>query len=114
MEIELILFEAKAMDLSWQRAGSEVQVRDLQDGFRVIEGADRPQRAAASGHHARRSSSRLEPRKLETAMSLMEDIKGSFQKKGLEFVSLIEAADNRDKSILTYKDASGTLVDQDG
>jgi hypothetical protein len=43
-------------------------------------------------------------------MSLMDDIKGSFEKKGLEFVSLTESADNRDKSILTYKDTSGTPV----
>jgi hypothetical protein len=43
-------------------------------------------------------------------MSLMEDIKGSFEKKGLEFVSITEAADDRDKSILTYKDASNGLV----
>jgi uncharacterized protein with HEPN domain len=43
-------------------------------------------------------------------MSLMEDIKDSFEKKGLEFVSITEAADDRDKSILTYKDASDDLV----
>ena len=43
-------------------------------------------------------------------MSLMEDIRGSFQAKGLEFVSLTESADNRDKSILTYKDASGSAA----
>jgi hypothetical protein len=41
-------------------------------------------------------------------MPLMDDIKGSFEKKGLVFVSLTEANGNRDKSILTYKDASGT------
>jgi len=45
-------------------------------------------------------------------MSLMQDIKGSFEKKGLKFVSLTEAADNRDKSILTYTDASGALVNK--
>jgi len=43
-------------------------------------------------------------------MSLMEDIKGSFEKKGLEFVSITEAADNRDRSILTYRDASDDVV----
>ena len=43
-------------------------------------------------------------------MSLMEDIRGSFQKKGLEFVSLTEATDNRNKSILTYKDASASVI----
>ena len=43
-------------------------------------------------------------------MSLMEDIKDSFEKKGLEFVSITEAAADRDKSILTYKDASADLV----
>lgn len=41
-------------------------------------------------------------------MSLMEDIKGSFEKKGLKFVSLTESTGDRDKSILTYNDASGT------
>jgi len=41
-------------------------------------------------------------------MSLMEDIRSSFQQKGLEFVSITEATDNRDSSILTYKDSSGT------
>jgi len=43
-------------------------------------------------------------------MSLIEDIKDSFKKKGLEFVSITEAADNRDKSILTYRDASDGTV----
>lgn len=43
-------------------------------------------------------------------MSLIEDIKGSFKKKGLEFVSITEAADDRDKSILTYRDASDGIV----
>lgn len=40
-------------------------------------------------------------------MSLLEDVKSSFQQKGLEFVSLTEAADNHDYSILTYKDSCG-------
>jgi hypothetical protein len=43
-------------------------------------------------------------------MSLMEDVKDSFENRGLEFVSITEAADDRDKSILTYKDASGSVV----
>ena len=43
-------------------------------------------------------------------MSLIEDIKDSFKKKGLEFVSITEAADDRDKSILTYRDASEAVV----
>jgi hypothetical protein len=43
-------------------------------------------------------------------MSLMEEIRGSFEKKGLKFVSITEAADDRDKSILTYNDASGAVV----
>lgn len=43
-------------------------------------------------------------------MSLIEDIKDSFEKKGLKFVSITEAADDRDKSILTYKDASNDVV----
>ena len=48
--------------------------------------------------------------RLKIAMSLMEDIKDSFKKKGLEFVSITEAADDRDKSILTYRDASEAVV----
>jgi hypothetical protein len=43
-------------------------------------------------------------------MSLMEDIRGSFEKKGLEFISITEAAENRDRSVLTYHDASGVVV----
>jgi hypothetical protein len=43
-------------------------------------------------------------------MSLIEDIKDSFKQKGLEFVSITEAADDRDKSILTYRDASDGIV----
>jgi hypothetical protein len=43
-------------------------------------------------------------------MSLMEEIRGSFEKKGLKFVSITEAANDRDKSILTYNDASGAVV----
>jgi hypothetical protein len=43
-------------------------------------------------------------------MSLIEDIKDSFEKRGLEFVSITEAAGDRDKSILTYKDASDSVV----
>jgi hypothetical protein len=52
----------------------------------------------------------LRARKARDSMSLMEDIKDSFEKRGLEFVSITEAADDRDKSILTYKDASDSLV----
>jgi hypothetical protein len=43
-------------------------------------------------------------------MSLIQDIRGSFEKKGLEFVSITEDTDDRDKSILTYNDASGAVV----
>jgi hypothetical protein len=43
-------------------------------------------------------------------MSLIEDIKDSFKKKGLQFVSITEAVDDRDKSILTYRDASDSIV----
>jgi hypothetical protein len=43
-------------------------------------------------------------------MSLMEDIRGSFEKKGMEFVSITESTDDRDKSILTYKDATAAVV----
>ncbi len=37
----------------------------------------------------------------------MDDVKDAFEKKGLEFVSLTESPDSPDKSVLTYKDASG-------
>ncbi len=43
-------------------------------------------------------------------MSLMEDIRDSFKRKGLEFVSITEAADERDKSMLTYKDVSERVI----
>jgi hypothetical protein len=43
-------------------------------------------------------------------MSLMDDVKGAFAKKGLEFVSLTESSDDPDMSILNYKDASGKIT----
>lgn len=43
-------------------------------------------------------------------MSMMDDVKEAFAKKGLEFVSLTESSEDPDKSILTYKDASGTTT----
>ena len=39
--------------------------------------------------------------------SLIEDVKKSFQAKGLEFVSLTESTADQKKSVLTYKYASG-------
>ncbi len=46
-------------------------------------------------------------------MPLIEDVKGAFAKKGLEFVSLTESNDNPDKSILTYKDATGKTINKE-
>jgi hypothetical protein len=46
-------------------------------------------------------------------MSLMDDVKGAFEKKGLEFVSLSESTGNPDKSVLTYKDASGISLSKE-
>jgi hypothetical protein len=43
-------------------------------------------------------------------MSLIEDVRSSFEKKGLEFVSITEDVDDREKSILTYKDASKAVI----
>jgi hypothetical protein len=39
--------------------------------------------------------------------SLIEDVKKSFQAKGLEFVSLTESTADPNKTVLTYKYASG-------
>ncbi len=46
-------------------------------------------------------------------MSLMDDVKGAFAKKGLEFVSLTESTDNPSKSILTYKDATRRTISKE-
>jgi hypothetical protein len=41
------------------------------------------------------------------SLSLIRDIRDSFKSKGLEYVSIGEAPNDRKKSLLTYKDASG-------
>jgi len=46
-------------------------------------------------------------------MSMMDDLKASFQKKGLNFVSLTESRADPDKSVLTYTDGSGKTVTKD-
>jgi hypothetical protein len=43
-------------------------------------------------------------------MSMMDDVKDAFRKKGLEFVSITESPEDPDKSTLSYKDASGTTI----
>ncbi len=40
-------------------------------------------------------------------MSLVRGIRDSFKAKGLEYVSIEESPKDRDKTLLTYKDASG-------
>jgi hypothetical protein len=42
--------------------------------------------------------------------SLIRDIRDSFKTKGLEYVSIEESSKNREKSLLTYKDASGKTL----
>ncbi len=42
--------------------------------------------------------------------SLIVDVRDSFRSKGLEYVSLAESTADKDKSILTYKDASGKQI----
>jgi hypothetical protein len=42
--------------------------------------------------------------------SLIEDVRKSFQAKGLEFISLTESTANPQKSVLTYKFPSGEVV----
>lgn len=43
-------------------------------------------------------------------MSLMKEVRDSFKAKGLEYVSIAESPNGRDKSLLTYKDASGKTL----
>ena len=43
-------------------------------------------------------------------MSLVRDIRDSFKAKGLTYVSIEESPKDRDKSLLTYKDASGKTL----
>ncbi len=40
----------------------------------------------------------------------MRDIRDSFKTKGMEYVSIEESPKNREKSLLTYKDASGKTL----
>jgi hypothetical protein len=40
----------------------------------------------------------------------MRDIRDSFKAKGLEYVSIQESTTNREKTLLTYKDASGKTL----
>jgi hypothetical protein len=42
--------------------------------------------------------------------SLIEDVRDSFKRKGLEYVSLAESSTDPKKSILTYKDGSGKTL----
>jgi hypothetical protein len=43
-------------------------------------------------------------------MSLMKGVRDSFKAKGLEYVSIKESPNDRDKSTLTYKDGSGKTL----
>jgi hypothetical protein len=43
-------------------------------------------------------------------MSLMKEVKESFKVKGLTYVSIEESTKDREKSLLTYKDASGKTL----
>jgi len=43
-------------------------------------------------------------------VSLVRDIRDSFKAKGLTYVSIEESPKDRDKSLLTYKDASGKTL----
>lgn len=43
-------------------------------------------------------------------MSIVRDISDSFKAKGLEYISIEESTKDRDKSVLTYKDASGKTL----
>jgi hypothetical protein len=43
-------------------------------------------------------------------MSLMKGVRDSFKAKGLEYVSIEESSNNREKSVLTYKDSSGKTL----
>jgi hypothetical protein len=46
-------------------------------------------------------------------MSMMDDLRASFQKKGFKFVSLTESTADPEKSILTYTDGSGRTITKD-
>ena len=43
-------------------------------------------------------------------MSLIEDVRSTFEDKGLEFISITESPDSPEKSILTYKDSTGAVI----
>ena len=43
-------------------------------------------------------------------MSLVKDVRASFQAKGLTFISLTKSSDDPEKSTLTYTDGSGKTV----
>jgi hypothetical protein len=45
--------------------------------------------------------------------SLIEDVRTSFKSKGLEFVSLSESTADPQKSVLTYKSATGETATRD-
>ena len=44
------------------------------------------------------------------AVSLSKSIRDSFKAKGLTYVSVEESPNDREKSLLTYKDASGKTL----
>jgi hypothetical protein len=43
-------------------------------------------------------------------MSLVEDVRASFQAKGLTFVSLTESTEDPERTTLTYTDGAGRTV----
>jgi hypothetical protein len=43
-------------------------------------------------------------------MSLMNEVREAFKAKGLTYVSIEESTNDREKSLLTYKDASGKTL----
>ena len=43
-------------------------------------------------------------------MTLIQDVKDAFKAKGLDFVSLGESSQDREKTTLTYVDSSGKTV----
>jgi hypothetical protein len=43
-------------------------------------------------------------------MSLVEDVRASFQAKGLTFVSLTESSEDPEKTTVTYTDGSGKTM----
>jgi hypothetical protein len=43
-------------------------------------------------------------------MALVQDVRDAFRAKGLDFVSLAESSQDREKTTLTYVDGSGKTV----